>query len=69
MRLHFNQSHSLISKFNAEILHQKDILEKKINELDEAALDADLKREQLEVINEFLEVTMPIQERLEIMIR
>ena len=69
MRLRFNQSYSLISKFNTEMLHQKDIVEAKIKDLDEAALDADLEREQLELIDEFLKETNQIQERLEIIIR
>jgi hypothetical protein len=51
------------------MLHQKDIVEAKIKDLDEAALDADLEREQLELIDEFLKETNQIQERLEIIIR
>ena len=49
--------------------HKKDIVESKIKDLDDAAYDADLEREQLELIEEFLKETSAIQERLEIIIR
>lgn len=69
MRLRLNRAYELISKFNAEIQTQKDIVESKIKDLDDAAYDADLEREQLELIEEFLKETSAIQERLEIIIR
>lgn len=64
-----NISHNLISKFNAEIKHQKDLLESKINELDEACMDTEIEREQLDMLTELLTTTQPIEERLEIMTR
>ena len=67
MRL--NRAYELISKFNAEIQTQKDIVEVKIKDLDDAACDADLEREQLELIEEFIKETSAIQERLEIIMR
>ena len=64
MRLRLNRAYELISKFNSEIQTQKDIVESKIKDLDDAAYDADLEREQLELIEEFLKETSAIQERL-----
>lgn len=69
MRLRLNRAYELISKFNAEIQTQKDIVESKIKDLDDAAYDADLEIEQLELIEAFLKETSAIQERLEIIIR
>ena len=69
MRLRLNRAFELISKFNAEIMAQKDIAENKIKELDEAGMDCELEVEQLNQLNEFIESTTPIQETLEIIIR